>query len=464
MASPIPRFAVLRSNGDKYLRYVTEGRYRTYVKCDGNDVLDPLSKFRVERSSSNRDLVHIRCCYNNMYLGRIREGSVYVGAAIDAAEENRSKWSCTLFKPMLNDGLTYRFQHVQSGNNLCQLRTGGDDNNHCLVVRWSDLDKNGWDLFTFTDWESFVILPKHVAVKGDNGKYLFNARRNTHLQFGADDIGDHRVGEEIFTNSDGSIRVKNKVSGRFWRARPNVIYPESTDESDSDPATSFWPVRIKGNAIALRSKGNNRYLRRTNDRSTLDCLAAESWATTIDRQSYLVLEELVNRRQIYDVNYRLEDARVYDQSLVTLARSCVTNMGNEAATLEVSMSYIQQRIYTVSTGTTSSSSVSIAMSMSIPSILDTGIATTETTASDYEWGTTAESSNTLTRRVPVTVNPMTKMTLTLVATLGFCDVPFSYIQQDTLINGQLENTKKHDGFFTGANCFRFRTEASSEPL
>ncbi|XP_055961031.1 uncharacterized protein LOC130015272 [Mercurialis annua] len=459
----IPRFVVLQSNGDKYLRYVKEeGTYLRYVKCDGNDILDPQSKFRVERSSSNPDLVHIRCCYNNRYLACLRQGSDFVVATSDTAEEDQSKWSCTLFRAMPNDSITFRLQHVRTGNNLCNFQTAGRDNDLCLVVRWSSSDRAGWDLFTFTDWESLVILPKHVALKGDNGKYL-NNRSHLILEFGANDIGDHRVGEEIFTNPDGSIRLKNEFNGLFWRASPNWILPSST-AADLGPTTSFWPVRIKGNVIALRSKGNDRFLRRTSEDGLVDSLAASSWATTIDKQSYLVVEELVNRRQIYDVNYRLEDARVYNESIVSLARSCVTNMSNEIATLEVSMSYIQQRMYTISAGTSSSSTSSGGVSMGIPSIVDAGIETTESTGSDYEWGTTVNSSTTLTRRVPVSVNPMTKMTLTLVATLGFCDVPFSYMQQDTLINGQLETIKKHDGIFTGANCFGFQTEASDEPL
>ncbi|XP_050222647.1 uncharacterized protein LOC126672735 [Mercurialis annua] len=466
MAQPvIPRFVVLRSNGDKYLRYTKEGEYVKYVKCEGNDILDPLSKFRVEKSKSNQDLVHIRCCYNNKYVARIDASTLYIGAASDAVEEDQSKWSCTLFKPVLKDGVTYRFQHVQTGNNLCHLRTGGAANDHCLAVQWSGPDKNGWDLFTFTDWESLVILPKHVAVKGDNGKYLFyRGNGDEHMEFGATDIGDSRIGEQIFTNPDGSIRLKHDSNGKFWGAIPNWIYPDSSDESDSNPATSFWPVKIKGNAIALRNKGNDRYLRRTNYGGTVDCLAAASSATTIDKESYLVLEELVNKREIYDVEYRLDDARVYNESIMTLARSCVTNMTQETETLEVTMSYNQESMYTVTTGTSSSSSFSIKFSIGIPEIAEESVEINKTTESDYEWGTTVNSSTTLTKTVPVSVNPMTKTTLTLVATLGFCDVPFSYTQTDTLTNGQRETTAKNDGLFSGANCFKFRTEASDEPL
>ncbi|KDP24876.1 hypothetical protein JCGZ_25160 [Jatropha curcas] len=96
------------------------------------------------------------------------------------------------------------------------------------------------------------------------GKYLFyRGGVDDHMEFGATDIGDNRVGEQIFTNPDGSILVKHDSNGKFWRATPNWIYPITTDASDSDPAVSFWPIKLEGNAIALRSKGNDRFLRRT---------------------------------------------------------------------------------------------------------------------------------------------------------------------------------------------------------
>ncbi|XP_050233122.1 uncharacterized protein LOC126681619 [Mercurialis annua] len=450
MAPVLPRFVVLKAKNDKYLRCVTkQGRSKNLIKGDVEDILNPVSKFKIERATSNRDLVHIRCCYTNKYLRRGKQPSSPVSATADAVDEDKSKWSCTLFHPLPVDDKTCRFQHVQSGFNLYQW-ISADEYNGCLFVAMSadDEEARGCDLFSFTDWESLVVLPKHVAVKGDNGKYLFyrGTGDDEHMEFGATNIGDNRVGEQVFTNPDGSIRLKHDSNGKFWRATPNWIYPDTTDESASDPATCFWPVRIKGNAIALRSMGNDRYLRRTDYGGTVNCLAAASWATTIDRESYLVLEELVNKREIYDVEYRLEDARVYNESIMTLARSCVSNMTKQTETLEVAMTYKEAKRYEWSTSTSSSFSFSTKVSMGVPEIFDAGVEVTETKESEYEWGTTIDATTTLAKKVPVSVKPMTKTTVTLVATLGFCDVPFSYTQKDTLTNGEIEYTEKHDGF------------------
>ncbi|KDP43196.1 hypothetical protein JCGZ_22748 [Jatropha curcas] len=465
MAPVIPRLCVFKSNyGEKYLRYVQEENQRRYIRCDGEDILDPYAKFKVERAKSYKDLVHIRCSYSNKFWRRSSEDGDYIVAAADAAEEDQSKWSCTLFKPFAKDDITFRFQHLQSGNNVWFNRSDNDYRS-CLIVRYSTEESDGGDLFTITDWESLVMLPKHVAFKGDNGKYLYyRGGGDEHLEFGASDIGDNRVGEQIITNPDGSISVKHDSNGKFWRATPNWIYPDTTDASNSDPEVSFWPVQLQGNAIALRNKSNGRFLRRTNYGGTVDCLAAASWATTIDKESHLVVEELVKVRQIYDVEYRLDDARIYDESILTLARSCVSNMTQQNETIEVTMSYKEAWKYEWSTSTSTASSISMKVSLGVPKIMDASIQVSHTIEKEYQWGETVDGSLTLKKTVPVTVPPMTKTTVSLLATIGSCNVPFSYTQQDTLTNGELDVSVKHDGVYSGVNCFKFRTETSEEKL
>ncbi|XP_050233218.1 uncharacterized protein LOC126681706 [Mercurialis annua] len=230
------------------------------------------------------------------------------------------------------------------------------------------------------------------------------------------------------------------------------------------PATSFWPVKIKGNAIALRSKGNDRYLRSTTEHGNVDCLAAASWATTIDRESYLLLEELVINRQIDVVGYRLEDARVYDESIMTLARSCVTNMTQETETLEVTMTYEDQRMHQFSKSASFTDNFTGSVSLGIPEIGEGGIEIKKTRDSEFQRGCSTARTTTLTQKVMVTVKPMTKMTVTLVGTLGFCDVPFSYTQRDTLVDGKIDENSFNDGLFHGANSFKIDTKNFEQPL
>ncbi|KDP31682.1 hypothetical protein JCGZ_15007 [Jatropha curcas] len=96
--------------------------------------------------------------------------------------------------------------------------------------------------------------------------------------------------------------------------------------------------------------------------------------------------------------------------------------------------------------------------------MDSSIEGNEKWEKEYEWGTTIDGSLQLTKTIPVSVPPMTKTTVSLLATLGSCNVPFSYTQQDTLTDGNLDVSVKHDGVYSGVNCFKFRTETSEEKL
>ncbi|EEF48862.1 uncharacterized protein LOC8274410 [Ricinus communis] len=376
-----------------------------------------LSRFCVFKSNFGEK------CLRNKYWRRTSEEEDYIAATADAADEDQSKWSCTLFKPLAEDEKTFRFQHVQSGNNVWYLRSDNASRG-CLTVRYSNEEKHGGDLFTITDWESLVIFPKHVAFKGDNGKYLRYRSEggDQHMDFGATDIGDNRVGEKIVSNPDQSICVKHDSNGRFWRATPNWIYPDTTDASNSDPATLFWPVKLQGNAIALRSMGNDRFLHRTDYGGTVDCLAAAFWITTIDKQSHLAVQVLIKLMKVYDAEYRLEDARVCDESILTLARSCVSNMTQRTESIEVRMSYTEAWKYEWTNGTSTSPFSSFQLSAGIPAILDTSIEVKNTKEEQYEWGTAIDGSINLTKTGPVSVPPMTETTVSLLATLGSCDV------------------------------------------
>ncbi|KDP46656.1 hypothetical protein JCGZ_10965 [Jatropha curcas] len=305
------------------------------------------------------------------------------------------------------------------------------------------------------------------------GKYLFyhGGGGDDHMEFGVTDIGDNRVGEQIFTNLDGSILVKHDSNGKFWRATPNWIYPITTDASNSDPAVHI--------CNKLASRHVRVGLANPNDVPCCDICenAPAFFYCEVDGNSLclqcdlsvhvgesLVLEELVKVKQIYNMEYLLDDATVYDESILKLARSCVSNSTQQTQKIEVKMSYTEAWKYEWTTSTSTSASISMKVSLGIPKIMDSSIEVNEKWEKEYEWGTTINGSLQLTKTIPVSVSPMTKMTVSLLATLGSCNVPFSYTQQDTLTDGNLNVSVKHDGVYSGVNCFKFRTETSEEKL
>ncbi|XP_028085811.1 uncharacterized protein LOC114286803 [Camellia sinensis] len=253
----LPRFIVLKSKyNNKYLRYINEDvqQVHGFVQFSGEEVVSPYVKFQVEWAKSGRKnghLVHIRCCYNNKYLvirwSPNNQGWIVAGA--DEPNEDQSIWSCTLFEPIYVQGTDgVRFRHVQLGRYVCLWRDP-PPRYACLLANSANIDKDGCDVYTIINWESLLILPKHVAFKGDNGKYL-SARmieRHPYLQFASSDIGDERVGNEVFTTSSGSIRIKSDFFGKFWRRSPNWIWADSDDTTtaSNNSDTLFWPVMLK---------------------------------------------------------------------------------------------------------------------------------------------------------------------------------------------------------------------------
>lgn len=70
------------------------------------------------------------------------------------------------------------------------------------------------DRFIIIDWESLVVLPKHVAFKGNNGCYLQGIWQEGHpyLQFSSNDIGDHRVPHQTSMTTNGYVGIKEAGS------------------------------------------------------------------------------------------------------------------------------------------------------------------------------------------------------------------------------------------------------------
>ncbi|KAK4254442.1 hypothetical protein QN277_009826 [Acacia crassicarpa] len=463
----LPRFVVLKSNyNNKYLRYIQEDvQVHGFLQFSGEEVVSPYAKFEVEMAKSGHGLVHIRCCYNNKYWVRWSQNHWWIVAGADEPEEDQSKWSCTLFKPIHidADAKTVRFLHVQLGHYACLWRIGAPFDS-CLFVGSENPDKDSCDVCTIIDWESILIMPKHVAFKGDNDQYL-SARwidGLRYLQFASDDIGDPTVGNEIFTTYDGSIRVKSDYFDKFWIDCHTWVRAESDDTTDNNRDTLFWPIKVDNNVVALRSLGSNNFCKRLTTEGKTSCLSAG--VSTIAIFARLKVEELVISRQIYNVNFRLLDARIYNQRVLTMATGVAINRTQEANNAEVKLSYTETKSSTWNASLSLKLGVKTTFKTGIPFIAKGRIEVSAEFSGAYQWGETKTSSTVVETVYKVTVPAMTMVTVSLLATVGSCDVPFSYTQHDTLTNGQPVTYNMDDGIYTGINSFNFKYETKQENL
>lgn len=463
----LPRYVVLKSKyNNKYLRYIHEDvQIHGFLQFSGEEVVTPYSKFQVERAKNGRGLVHIRCCYNNKYWVRWSKNHCWIVAGADEPDEDQSLWSCTLFEPVHVDGdaQTLRFRHVQLGHYACLWRLPPPYGS-CLFAGSTSPDNDLCDVCTIIDWESLLILPKHIAFKGDNGQYL-SARTidgYPYLEFASSDIGDPTVGNEVFTTQDGSVRIKSDYFDRFWRRSPNWIWADSDDSTTNNPDTLFWPVRVDKNVVALRNSGNNNFCKRLTTEGKTSCLNAA--VSTISREARLEVAELVLSRNIYNVNFRLMDARIYDQSDIVMTTAEAINRTHEPHTQQVKLSYTETKSRTWKGNVSLKLGVNITMESGVPCIANGKLEISSEFSGAYEWGETESVTTEMETVYNVTVPGMTRVIVKMIATQGSCDVPFSYTQRDTLTDGKIVVYNMDDGVYAGVNCFNIKYETKEEKL
>ncbi|KAM5581029.1 hypothetical protein ABKV19_010307 [Rosa sericea] len=441
---------------DSYLIYRndSESETRGFLRVNGANVFSPLAKFEVVTANTGTGLVHIRCSQNRKFLRRRFESDVNLTPEADEPEEDQSKWSCTLFEPQVaEDGNPDRARlfHVQSK----QYATAWDIGGAVRVLRLYG-QQHGQNIFDIIDLESLVILPKHVAFKGDNGNYLMaEATTTSNPTFSSTDKGMPESWFEVSTDGHGRVQIKSFDTNRYLRndAGRNWILADSAGNA-TDLTTLFWPVKVDTSTVALKSLSNDRFCSRYTDLGVTNGLNAR--LTSITVHSRMALEELVLSRTIYNTEFDLANAIIYGETPVTMATANASNNTSADNTVEFKFAYTESKSSTWTSSHSWMVGVSVTASLTIPF----GLGGIETTYSgeyngSYEWGETITTENTLETTYTATVPANTSISVSLMATKGYSDVPYSYYQRDVLYNGKTVVYKKDDGLYTGINSYNF---------
>ncbi|XP_012075832.2 uncharacterized protein LOC105637044 [Jatropha curcas] len=428
-----------------------DDKVRGFFQFSEDEILrTPYTKFELQypKTGDADDLVHIRCCYNNKYLVRSSAEDDWIVGAADEPEEDKSKWSCTLFQLLSSHHTTngYTLRHVQTG--FFVQTESFQSHPHCLsILPVGDID------IQLVDMDTLVTLPMYIAFKGDNGKYLRAHMVNNHEynQFAADDIGGKVARYQVFPLYDGRVRIKSLQYDKFWRRSPNWIWSDSRDSTNNNKDTLFMPVKVASKVIALRNLGNNLFCKRLTTEGNTNCLNAGT--SEITREAQLEVVDTVLRREIYNVTFQIEDGRRYNMTTVDSITKDVTNKNSTETVGDVSFSYTETRSNTWNKSNSWSLGVSVDMTTDIPFIGETGITIEGSYSGEYSWGESLETSKELSTSETVTTPPMTRSIVTMLVQRGTIDIPFTYDQRDTLYDGTTEITRQVDGIFTGVNTF-----------
>ncbi|CAN1151279.1 MLP-like protein 423 [Linum perenne] len=280
----LPKYVVLKSMyNNKYLSYRDEKGEDQHGFLQFSEEDDPTSrysKFEVKASTTEKGLVHLRCCFNKKYLARESPSSWWISGSGAKIQEDRSEWSCTLFKPVLVNGDYYgeltvvRFLHVQLNHYACLFRSGppyGD----CLYAGWESPNQDLCDACSVIDWESLRetrvpkranyannVLPKFVVIKSRyNHKYLrYRSERGEQhgfLQFSLEDDKASAVANQYTKfevrkarSGDGLVHLKccynNKYLVRSSATKWWISATANNVEEDASKwsCTLFKPVHV----------------------------------------------------------------------------------------------------------------------------------------------------------------------------------------------------------------------------
>ncbi|KAK4279988.1 hypothetical protein QN277_011674 [Acacia crassicarpa] len=279
----LPRFVTLiKSNyNNKYLRYMWEHLpdrvEQDLLQFSEEKVESPYAKFEVEMAKSESGLVHIRCCYNNKYWVRLSQNHWWIAAIADEPEEDKSKWSCTLFKPIYADSnaKTVRFLHIQLGHYACLWRIG-PPLGACLFAGSENLDKDSCDVCTIIDPKTLSIMPKHVAFKGNISlprflvlKSNYNNNYLHYIQEGGQVQGFLRFSGEVKSliakfevekarSESGLVHIKCCYNNKYWArgTQYDRWIVAKADEPEEDQSkwscTLFKPICVDTDAKTVR--------------------------------------------------------------------------------------------------------------------------------------------------------------------------------------------------------------------
>lgn len=481
----LPNFIFLKSNAhNKFLRYSKKDNSSNnnnnafLLLSDQSEKANQSGKiefqcfkFEVEKSKTVEGLVHIRTCYNNKYWARKSADADSIVAEANEPEEDQSKWSCTLFKPIFLEAET---DDVDSGEQKMRLlhvgqRYIGTSSKSSaqylkLVVAESvDSSDDFASVFTVKDATSVAILPEYVVFMGPDGKYLA-ATSGGLLEFMASGIAEAGVAQRISYNEGvetQTMSIFDHATGRAWH---HTVFPAGDNLFYVLAQTPIWPLSaVKvGNYIALKSTTLNRFAN-SMARSNAAAILGVS-ATTISDDAMLRVGEPVRIREITDATYDLDDSRIYNTSNVekyTDSRSNYTSI-QQSGTFEVEYKVIQTMTWnqevTVSLG------IAVSWSAGIPFVGEFGLDISYDRSETWEWGESRTEEKTIKYTQTIAIPPGKKVSMKVVAMKAYCDVPFTCKVRDLMTDGTLREYTKTDGLYVGSNEFQFNTEITEVDL
>ncbi|KAI3938518.1 hypothetical protein MKX01_030811 [Papaver californicum] len=369
-------------------------------------------------------------------------------------EENQSDTHCTLFQPIFNSDRILKLRHVSTGYYV-RLFYGSDHYDGCLSL---SLNYDN-DVCTFLDWNSVVMLPEVIRIKGDNGNHLKALGGDGYMDYVQKADNSSRFEFKVSPSRDGGIRLRSTHSDKYWTHVDNSEWVMLKQASPAlhDTNTVFIPTILDGNRIIMRCLKNGFFCNRYDHAGKVSCLA--TLANYPDYWSSMDIEEPVISRKINNVRYHLTDAKLYNEKSLALITDDSSNRTQHPLTSQLNLKTTVSNTTNWSTSVTLKVGVKTTFTLGVPLISSGALEISGEGTKSSDWGETKTESLEVGSVRTVTVAPMSRVKVSLMATRLSYDIPFSYTQYDVLKNGSTKVYEKNDGIFIGNNGYGYRYEA-----
>ncbi|KAI3898339.1 hypothetical protein MKX03_033570 [Papaver bracteatum] len=420
----------------------------------------PATKEKLDNEGNQ--LVHIRSMHNNKFWEKTRNSNTdWITATAEKTEENPGSAGCTLFEA------EHLGQDSASKSDIYNIILRHKNSGYYIIASHDQtmysglkLDAKKPDVFSkFLDWQSIVMLPEIIRIKGDNGNYLRAYPKDGYLGFDPNFSNEPVFEFEVSASRDGGIRIKSVQYGKYWvdDERSEWVFRDGDFSTEHDTNTVFIATKIEHNKIALRCLKNNLFCKRLSRHNKDNCLATDM--DYIDKYTPLIIEEPVNSRTIDNVEYRIEDARIYDEHEVALVSLEAINKRDVTDTANLNLTHTETYTRQWTTALSLTVGVKASLSCKIPLINGGGSISRSIEFNDsYEWGHDHKKEHTEGDKITVNLPPLSRVKVALTAKRASCEIPFSYTQRDTMENGHPKVYQKHDGLFKGHNAFNYFTD------
>ncbi|XP_060964929.1 uncharacterized protein LOC133033883 [Cannabis sativa] len=228
----------------------------------------------------------------------------------------------------------------------------------------------------------------------------------------------------------------------------------------------FHPIKVADNVVVLRNLGFNKLVSVNNPDTDTAAVRSMYESDIIDKTKLMVVERVTSRK-IYNINFRKEEGRVYNLSVMEMSHAVADNPDDVHNTMGLTLEFNKTRSISLRNSVSLLSDVKTTIEINaIPLIVNKEnikLSANQVTAVG-QWGKT-KTIETLTKtNYTVRVPPKTRTRVTLVVTQGTCEVPFSYAQKDNFYDATSKILEMEDGMYTGVNIFDIDIKTSHEIL